>query len=296
LVERHRHWFDDPDRQAEFLDWAPPSARGGLRVVERFDSEWHEFDNMAPAERARVFEEYFDLVPEGVAGARVLDAGCGGGRWSYELRRRGANVVAMDLGASVEQTARNGAQVGGIDCIQADVSDTPFRPGTFDLACVLGVLHHVAETESALDAVVATLRPGGRLLLYMYYALDDRPWWYRALYRVTDAMRRAISALPQGVARVITTFAAALIYWPLARLGAGLYRVGLARLGDALPLSFYRDLSFRTMRNDSLDRFGTSVEKRYTKAQVVAMMTAAGLSDVRVSPSAPYWHALGTRS
>lgn len=296
LAERHRTWFEDLDREGEFRDWTLASVGDGLRVVERFDSEWQEFDNMAPAERVRVFEEYFDLVPEGVTGARVLDAGCGSGRWSYELRRRGAKVVAMDLGASIELAARNGEEVGGIDCVQADVGDTPFHPGTFDLACALGVLHHVADTESAIDALVATLRPGGRLLLYLYYALDDRPWWYRSLFRITDALRRAISKLPQGVARVVTTIAAALIYWPLARFAAGLHRAGLTRFGDTLPLSFYRDLSFRTMRNDSLDRFGTSVEKRYTKAQIVAMMTAAGLRGVRVSTSVPYWHALGTRA
>ena len=133
-----------------------------------------------------------------------MDAGCGTGRWAHELSRRGADVVAMDLGTSIEVAARNTA-AEGVRCVQADVVDVPFQPATFDLVLSLGVLHHVQQTESALRAIVATLRPNGLILLYLYYALDNRPGWYRALFGLSDVFRRAISKTPQPATRAITS-------------------------------------------------------------------------------------------
>jgi hypothetical protein len=88
---------------------------------------------------------------------------------------------------------------------------------------------------------------------------------------------------------------AATVYWPLARSARLLRRLGFSSMAAALPLAFYSDLSFLTMRNDSLDRFGTGLEKRYTGAQVVALMKAVGLRDVQLAPDAPFWHAVGRR-
>jgi len=297
VAHRHPEWFADAHRRSTFPEWISVSTtnRPDLEVVARFDREWHEFDRMAASERSQVFDMYFDLLPPSFlrTGPLVLDAGCGSGRWSSEMRRRGANVVAMDLGSSIELAKETTAAVGGIMAVQADVRIAPFRAGVFDLVTVLGVLHHIPETNDALRALVRTLRPNGRLILYVYYALDQRPWWYRGLYRVSDVVRRAVSRLPYRATRSASFVAAAVVYWPLSRLARLLAVIGSERAADALPLSSYRNRSFRTMRNDSLDRFGTRLEKRYTREEVVSMMTEAGLSDITVSSSVPYWHAVG---
>jgi 2-polyprenyl-3-methyl-5-hydroxy-6-metoxy-1,4-benzoquinol methylase len=299
VADKHRGWFADPEWNDQLGTWLPKRGprRDDLAVVDRFDHEWQQFKNMPAAERARVFASYFDVVGAYALGpdVLVLDAGCGSGRWSYEIARRGARVVAMDLGLSIEVAARNtnALQVG---CVQADIRDAPFRPATFDFGCSLGVLHHVPETEAALGAICRTIKPGGGVLLYLYYALETRPSWYRALFGVADVIRRALSSAPHGVTRLVATAIAGVVYWPLARSSRLFRRAGLVAIADALPLAFYADLSFRTMRNDSLDRFGTSLEKRYTAAELIRMMAAAGLREVRVSPAAPFWHATGRRS
>jgi SAM-dependent methyltransferase len=251
---------------------------------------------MPARERAQVFASYFDVAdPASLRpGSIVLDAGCGSGRWSYEMAQRGAQIVAMDLGLSIEIAYRNTRGLS-VQCVQADVRDTPFRSGIFDFACTLGVLHHVRETDAALAAICRSIKPGGALLLYLYYALETRPVWYRALFKVADGLRRALSAAPQGWTRSITAVIAATVYWPLARTARLLRRLGFASVADALPLAFYSELSFQTMRNDSLDRFGTGLEKRYTGAQVVTLMNEAGLREVRLASGAPFWHAVGRR-
>ena len=61
------------------------------------------------------------------------------------------------------------------------------------------------------------------------------------------------------------------------------------------PLSYYQDKSFYTMRTAALDRFGTALEQRFSRAQIEAMMRTAGLEDIIFSEAPPYWCAVGYR-
>lgn len=294
VAQAHQEWFRrHPDVRGWSTAVRPDSA--ALRLVRRFDHEWQRYADMAATERAAVFAEYFDLISdtEMTSGRTVLDAGCGGGRWAAEVSARGAHVVALDLGRSVELAARRVGQ--GATFIHADIRDVPLAPAAVDLAYSLGVLHHVDETGLAVARIVQAIRPGGRFLIYLYYALDGRGPAFRALFGVADAARQVISSLPQSIAEAVSTVIAGVVYLPLARLARLLDLIGLRRVADRLPLRFYSTLSFRTMRNDSLDRFGTKLEKRYSRAEVIALLEAAGLVDVTVSEHAPYWHAVARR-
>ena len=62
-----------------------------------------------------------------------------------------------------------------------------------------------------------------------------------------------------------------------------------------IPLSYYRNHTFYTMRTDSRDRFGTPLEKRFTKLQIKEMMKRSGLKDIHFSNNAPFWCVVGTK-
>ena len=62
-----------------------------------------------------------------------------------------------------------------------------------------------------------------------------------------------------------------------------------------LPLSAYRYCSFYTMRTDSLDRFGTRLEQRFTKNQINQMMIESGLKNISFNETVPFWCAVGTK-
>ena len=62
-----------------------------------------------------------------------------------------------------------------------------------------------------------------------------------------------------------------------------------------VPLNYYRNKSFYTMRTDSRDRFGTPLQKRFTRAEILEMMEGAGLTDITFSEDEPYWCAVGTK-
>lgn len=297
LVGNRRAWFDaDRDRRSLAERWLRTTAAAAdSPIVQGFDFEWAHFSAVGTSELRRVAGQYFDQVPDALFAADniVLDAGCGAGRWAYEMAMRGPRVIAMDLGLSIEIAKRNTSANGRVVCVQADLGDLPLRDGAISWAYSLGVVHHIVDTTHALRRLARSVRPGGSVVVYVYYALDERGVAYRSLYRASDVLRRLISRFPRSLAYGVATGIAVAVYFPLARTSALAHRLGLFRLSQALPLSFYRDLSFEVMRNDSLDRFGTRLEKRYTREELVELMRQAGLRDIQVSAGPPYWHAIG---
>jgi hypothetical protein len=162
-----------------------------------------------------------------------------------------------------------------------------------DFGYCVGVLHHIPDTEAGLSSCVAKLKSGAPLLVYIYYALETRPLWFRAVWRTADLGRRAVCGLPHGAKLVVTTLIAALVYWPLTRIA--LLVEALGRDPSNLPLALYRQRSFYSMRTDALDRFGTRLEKRFTRTQIEVMMRDAGLKDISFSDKAPFWCAAGVK-
>jgi hypothetical protein len=141
---------------------------------------------------------------------------------------------------------------------------------------------------------VTKLKAGAPFLVYLYYAFDNRPWWFRSVWHVSDVGRRIVSRLPTRVRLAVADAIAASVYLPLSRAAALVELTGLDV--SILPLSAYRRASFYTMRTDALDRFGTRLEQRFTAAQVKFMMEEAGLQNVIVSDRLPFWTAVGTRA
>ena len=296
LVRSHRAWFNMSVETAALAEtWSKTGARNAL--VAAFDDEWTHFRGVGTQDHSSVFKLYFDLVPwdHFRSDRLVIDAGCGAGRWAREVAMRGPRVVAVDLGNSIE-IARANTPHNLVACVQADLLALLLAPRAADWAYSLGVLHHTNEPLKALSNVVEVVKPGGLLLLYLYYALDNRGAVFRGIFQAVDHARRLISRQPRPVARALAAIIATSVYWPLARLAAGLERLGATRLALHLPLSFYRHLSFETMRNDSLDRFGTALERRYTQKEMVQLMTRGGLTRVAISDKSPLWHGVGVRA
>jgi len=167
-------------------------------------------------------------------------------------------------------------------------------PNSQDFGYSLGVLHHVLDTPGAVSALASCLKPGAPLLLYLYYAFDNRPAWYKGLWKASELIRNGVSRLPFRGRYMVSQVIAATVYWPLARTAAFAEAVGIH--AEHFPLAFYRHLSFYTMRTDALDRFGTRLENRFARSQIVSLMTDAGFRNVRFSAKTPYWCAVAIKS
>lgn len=263
-----------------------------LKTVEGFGEEWTAFrqNSLADSEKSELFQKYFSLVDFSQRPGKVLDFGCGSGRWSAIVAPLVSELVASDASAAALQIARDNVRASNVGFVQANPDNLPFTDDYFDLIFSLGVLHHVPDTADAIASLAKKLRPGGTLLLYLYYRFDNRPGWFQALWRVTDVGRRGISKLPFPLRRALAEVIALCVYWPLARLAKHL------PVPQSWPLKFYADRSFYVMRTDALDRFGTVLEKRFTKPQIRDMATAAGLVNIVFSESEPYWVCKATKA
>jgi ubiquinone/menaquinone biosynthesis C-methylase UbiE len=267
-------------------------------VVSGFGDEWSRFDQAAVTddELREVFNGYFSIFPweKLPADAVGLDVGCGSGRWARLVAPRVGKLICADASKEAAAVAkRNLAAHPNCEVVVASVDDLPVPDDFADFAYSLGVLHHVPDTAAGLRSCAAKLKKGAPFLIYLYYALDNRPIWFRVLWRMSNPVRLVISRLPHGLRYLFSQTLAGLVYWPLARLARLFERLGMNV--ELMPLTYYRRRSFYVMRNDVLDRFGTRLEQRFTRAQIETMMREAGFDQIRFSDTAPFWCAVGIR-
>jgi SAM-dependent methyltransferase len=264
-------------------------------TVESFGEEWRKFAAFRGAEIEKAGGEYFDVVDLSKwEQHRVLDAGCGSGRWTRFLSPRVAFVEAIDPSRAIFSAARQHSDLTNVRFTRVTIDGLPFADESFDAVVSLGVLHHIPDTYAALAALVRKLRPGGTLVLYLYYNFDNRGALFRALFLLSDGVRRIVSALPGFIKRPVCDLIAFAVYMPLVVV-ARLVTVVSPGVGSRLPLAFYRDKSLQVMRNDALDRFGTPLEQRFSRKRIEEMLLKAGLCEIRVSDHPPYWHCSAVR-
>jgi len=270
------------------------------KTVKSFGSEWnlyaHSESDLPLANRTALFNSYFQIFPWNSLPANAIgaDVGCGSGRWAAMVAPRVGHLYAIDPAPqAVEVARRNLRDHANVTVVEAQCNDMPIEKRSLDFAYCLGVLHHVPDTGAALVAIVKKLKSGAPMLLYFYYAFDNRPFWYRAIWRVSELGRGAICRMPQHAQQLITNIIAAMVYWPLARAANVLRLVGVPV--DSMPLSYYADKPFYVLCTDSYDRFCTPLEKRFRRREIEQMMMSAGLSEIAFSDVAPYWVAIGRR-
>jgi SAM-dependent methyltransferase len=267
-----------------------------LKTVDSFGDEWTRFNQSAldKLEFEMLADAYFGLFPWDKLphDAEGFDMGCGSGRWAKLIAPRVGKLHCIDPSSSALSVAASSLMDHRhVVFHQASVSDSILPPESQDFGYSLGVLHHVPDTKQAIKDCVRLLKPRAPFLLYLYYAFDNRPRWYKRLWQLSNILRRAVSVSPPMIKNAICDGLAAIFYFPLARLSLLLEKCGLSL--PHLPLYNYRNVSFYTMRTDSRDRFGTPLEQRFTRDEIEKMMLESGLTDIVFSTKEPYWCAIG---
>jgi SAM-dependent methyltransferase len=271
------------------------SANIDLKTVEGFGREWAAYDQstLDEDEYQRIFDSYFSIFSFDGLG-EGFDLGCGSGRWAKLVAPRVGHVHCIDPAAEALAVARrNLADLPNVSFHHAASDTIPLPDGSQDFGYSIGVLHTIPDPEAAMRDCVRKLKPGAQFLVYLYYRFDNRPAWFRAVFHASNVVRKGVSRLPFGARKAVTTALAATVYFPLSRFARLVEAAGVK--AKNLPLYDYRDSTFYSMRTDALDRFGTRVEHRFTRAETIAMMKRCGLDDIRFSEGAPYWVAVGRK-
>ena len=265
-------------------------------VIDGFGHEWAAFD-YAETETAEALDAQFaaycapiDLSQFNPETSLAGDFGAGSGRWSSRLAPYFSSVYALEPsdGASTV-LKRKFTDNPKIVVLQETVGVNSIPVGSLDLAMSLGVLHHIPDTALAIKDVARSIKPEGVFLCYLYYNLENKPAYYKLIFKGVNIVRQVISASPQPLRRLSATIIAGLVYWPLARLSKVLSKLG--RNTANLPLHHYADMPFVMLANDALDRFGTSLEQRFSKAEITQMLGATDfdLTTLKFSEIEPFW-------
>lgn len=263
-------------------------------TVEGFGDEWERFDqeSLPIKEHQEIFDSYFSIFPWiNLPSTSVgFDLGCGSGRWAKLVAPRVMKLHCIDPSTAIKIAKRNLKNYPNCEFHHADVDSMPLKDESMDFGYSLGVLHHVPDTQKAIIECVKKLKKDAPFLIYLYYAFENRPIWFQSLWKLSDIIRNLTSKLPHSLRYLISQFIAFTVYMPLAKFSYFLEKFGLNVTN--IPLSAYRNRSFYTMRTDALDRFGTRLEKRFTKNEIKKMMQIAGLRNITFSKDV-YWCAVG---
>jgi ubiquinone/menaquinone biosynthesis C-methylase UbiE len=144
-------------------------------IRERFKVlSWHpwfketiELDNYELKEVLNFFDD--------VRGRRVLDVGCGKGRFCRILSLKGADVVGLDFVEIFLQKAKE--NVAGAQFVLGSVIKIPFPAETFDLLLCVETLQHIPDTKAAICEMVRVLKPNGRIIIIDKNLISLDPKW-----------------------------------------------------------------------------------------------------------------------
>ena len=265
-------------------------------VIDSFGHEWATYD-YGETETSEALDAQFmaycapiDLTQFNPKTSLAGDFGAGSGRWSSRLSPHFSLVYALEPSDGANSVLKNKfSNDPKIVVLQETVGSNSIPLASLDLAMSLGVLHHIPDTGLAIKDVSRRIKPGGVFLCYLYYSLENKPAYYKMIFKAVDGVRRVISVLPQRLKQLVTSLIAGVVYWPLARLSKVLNKFGINT--SNVPLHHYADMPFVMLANDALDRFGTTLEQRFSKAEITEMLRVADfdISTLKFSDKEPFW-------
>jgi SAM-dependent methyltransferase len=267
-------------------------------TVDSFGDEWDRFNQSdLPAKEAQeIFDKYFSIFPWKSLPdqAEGFDLGCGSGRWAKIMVEKVGHLHCVDPSNAIHIAEKSLSCYSNTTFHKKSVDDFPLPANSQDFGYSLGVLHHVPNTGAAIKECAEMLKSGAPFLMYLYYALENKSFIYKLLWRCSDFFRKIICRFPSGIKHFVTDFIAIIIYFPFAKICLFFEKLGIDISG--FPLSFYRNCSFYTMRTDSRDRFGTPLEQRFTKSEIATLMMEAGFKDIIFNDAEPRWCVVGIKS
>lgn len=203
----------------------------GLQWTVHAHTQYDSYTGV-PISETRFFDE--TKWPRRLDHERILEVGCGSGRFTVHAAGTGAMVVSVDYSGAVDANfAANGGR-SNLLIVQGDLYQLPFRPASFDRVFCLGVLQHTPDVHRSFRAITDMLKPGGHLAVDVYRKPQGLKRLLATKYWVRPFTRRIP---PRRLYPLTRTYVR--LMWPVARLFSRIPGVG-KRINWALLIADYR--------------------------------------------------------
>lgn len=234
--------------------------------LESFGHQWTTFDVAHDDEDRATFVVKTGMPLDNLKNLRVLDAGCGGGRYSKICAQAGATVFGADHTRAVDKARELCRQLPNVHLLQADLKCLPLESESFDFVFSIGVMHHDADTRAVFDAVAKMVKPGGRYSVWLY----RRNQWWQEL--INNGVRTISTKLPPAVLT------------PLCHLGAILGGVpGINRTLNKV-VNFSAHPNYQNRLCDTFDWWAPRYQKHHTVEELCGWFREAGFDQLVVLP------------
>ena len=236
------------------------------RHLSSFGDQWTTWEVAHRDEDQKTFTAKTGVEISDLSGLRILDAGCGGGRYARVCGEAGAKVVGADHTRAVDKAMQLCRDLDEVSFLQADLKHLPLEPASFDFVFSIGVMHHDADTRKVFDAVARLVKPGGRYSVWLY----RRNQWWQEL--INSGLRGITTRLPAPVLR------------PFCHLGA--IAGGIPVINRTLNkiVNFSAHPSYENRVCDTFDWWAPKYQFHHTVSELSDWFVAAGFEDLRVLP------------
>ena len=231
-----------------------------------FGRQWNKYEVAHDDEDRATFQAKTGVRLDELQGLRVLDAGCGGGRYSKVCGEAGSTVIGADHSAAVSKARQLCSHLPNVAFVQADLKRLPLEPASFDFVFSIGVMHHDANTRAVFDAVAKLVKPGGRYSVWLY---RRNQWWQEAINN--SLRRRTTKMAPEKLERWCE--------W-------GAFLGGLPVINQTLNklVNFSAHPSRENRVCDTFDWFAPQYQFHHTVEELCGWFHDAGFDDLRVLP------------
>jgi len=214
-------------------------------------------------------------------GKRVLDVGCGAGRFTEIALAAGAEVVALDYSSAVDACWANHGSCKNLNVIQGDIYHLPFDLGGFDFVYCLGVLQHTPNVMASFLALPKQLRPGGQLVVDVYPDLLLNILWPK--YWLRPITKRAPQQLLFRIVELMVEWflPISLVIGRIPKIGRKLrYVIPVVNYDGVLPLSYSLLKEWAVL--DTFDMFAPKYDQPQTLSALRRWFEDAGMKNVEV--------------
>jgi SAM-dependent methyltransferase len=234
--------------------------------LESFGDQWTSFEVAHEVEDRATFVAKTGMQLQSLRGLRILDAGCGGGRYAKICGESGATVIGADHTRAVEKARQLCSHLPTVHFLQADLKKLPLEPGSFDFVFSIGVMHHDSDTRTVFDAVSKMVKPGGRYSVWLY---RRNQWWQEI---INSGLRSITTKLPPK------------LLLPFCHLGAVLGGIPVVNRTLNKIVNFSAHPNYENRVCDTHDWWAPKYQYHHSQDELIRWFSESGFEKIEVLP------------